>query len=458
MRLSYSEALQYVHNLLNYEAQQPPGYTPEVISLDRPRALLAALDNPQERYPVFHVTGTKGKGSVSALCYSALNAAGYKTGFYLSPHLQEFRERFRVSDHLIPEETFAAIVSDMKPHMEAIAGITYWEVITAIAFEYFAREAVDIAVVEVGLGGRLDATNVIKQPVVSVITSLSFDHMHLLGNTLPEIAYEKAGIIKPGMPVVSAPQRADALETLARIAAERGSPLTVIGENWKAESISTNLDAQHIRITYNNAVEDYQLPLLGPHQAINLAVARAALEKVRESGLKIPDKALREGFASVNWPGRFEIVARDPYIILDSAHNAESAQRLAETIQSIFPKERLTLVFGAFNDKDVAGMYAALLPLTDDLILIPARGPRAFSVDVLAEKAAEAGYTGRLHRATGVDSALDMVRLLRRPVTLATGSLSIVGAMRDVLGLPIMRAAYLSSLSDETTLLESAEG
>jgi dihydrofolate synthase / folylpolyglutamate synthase len=458
MHLSYSGALQYVHNLLNYEAQQPPGYTPEVISLDRPRALLAALDNPQEKYPIVHVTGTKGKGSVSALCYSALNAAGYRVGFYLSPHLQEFRERFRVSDQLIPEETFTAIVNDMQPHIDAIPGITYWEVITAIAFEYFARAGVDIAVVEVGLGGRLDATNVIKAPLVSVITSLSFDHMHLLGNTLPEIAYEKAGIIKPGTPVVSAPQRADALETLARIAAERGSPLTVIGQGWQAASISTDLDGQHIRIMHGDNAQDYHIPLLGPHQAINLAVARAALEHVRAAGIAISDQAMRDGFASVNWPGRFEIVTREPYLILDSAHNAESAERLAQTIQSVFPDERLTLLFGAFNDKDVAGMYAALLPLTDDLIVVPARGARAFPVETLAEKASQSGYTGRLHSAGSIEAGLDMARLLRKRVTLATGSLSIVGALRDALGLQIMRAAYLDHSPNQTTLLESAEG
>jgi dihydrofolate synthase/folylpolyglutamate synthase len=423
--------------------------------LDRPRALLAALADPQERYPIIHVTGTKGKGSVSALCFSALNAAGYKTGFYLSPHLQEFRERFRIGDQLILEATFAAIVTDMQPHIEAIPRLTYWEVITAIAYEYFAREHVDVAVVEVGLGGRLDATNVIKYPVVSVITSLSFDHMYLLGNTLPEIAYEKAGIIKPNAPVVSAPQRADALETLTRIAGERHAPLTLVGQEWDGEVLHTDLDGQQIRVTHAGKVEMYHTPLLGPHQAINLTVARAALEQVRMAGLEISDQALQAGFASVNWPGRFEIVSRAPYLILDSAHNAESAQRLAETIRVLFPDQRLTLLFGAFNDKDVAGMYAALLPLTDHLILIPARSPRAFSVEVLAEKATEAGYSGKLYRAASVDTALETLRQLQSPLTLATGSLSIVGALRDALGLPVMRAVYLDH---KPTLQKSAEG
>src|SRR5262245_55517458 len=221
MALPYDEALDYLYGLINYEVQRPDRYTPDVISLERPRALMAALGDPQEKYPVIHVTGTKGKGSVSAMCFSALQAAGLRVGLYSSPHLQDFRERFRISGEIIAPEALAALVERIRAAVEKIPGLTWFEVVTSIAFLYFAEAKVDVAVIEVGLGGRLDATNIVKAPLVSTITSLSFDHMQLLGHTLGEIAFEKAGIIKSGIPVVSAPQPDEAMSVLERIAAER---------------------------------------------------------------------------------------------------------------------------------------------------------------------------------------------------------------------------------------------
>src|SRR5258707_11516758 len=199
---------------------------------------MAALGDPQEKYPVIHVTGTKGKGSVSAMCASVLQAAGLRVGLYSPPHLQHFRERFRVNNQLIEPEIMASLVERVRPVAERIPGLTWFEVVTAIAFLYYAEAHVDVAVIEVGLGGRLDATNIVKAPLVSTITSLSFDHMQLLGHTLGEIAFEKAGIIKPGIPVVSAPQPNEALIVLERIAAERGSPLTVVGRDTAFETLS----------------------------------------------------------------------------------------------------------------------------------------------------------------------------------------------------------------------------
>jgi len=447
MALTYPQALEYLNSLINYEVRQPAAYTPALISLDRPRALLAALGDPQERYPTIHVAGTKGKGSTSAMCASILRAAGYKVGFYLSPHLQDFRERFRVDDALIPPETLAAVVE--KIHAHAVPDLTYWEAITALGFEYFAQEQVDIAVIEVGLGGRLDATNVLSKPRVSVITSLSYDHVALLGNSIAQIAGEKAGIIKPGVPVVCAPQPPEALEVITQVAAERGAALTVIGREWRYESGTTQPYRQPFRAGHAAApLVEYQTPLVGEHQSINATVALAALE---HSGFTIPAQARHDGLARVNWPGRFEIVNEAPYIILDSAHNGDSANRLADTLRALFPGKRITLIFGALADKDLAGMFRALLPLTARLVFVKARSPRAFDPETLRQRARALDYNGPITLATDTTSALAKVRAEIAPdgIIVATGSLTVVGELRDVLGLPVARAAYLDHLAAE---------
>ena len=226
--LTYEEALDYLYSFVDYSATRVEKYSAQAFDLGRMSALLELMGNPHTHYPCLHLAGTKGKGSVSALCASVLRAAGYRTGFYISPHLQDFCERIQINGELIPREAVAAIVDDLRPLAARVPKITHWELVTALGFEYFAREKVDVAVIEVGLGGRLDSTNVIT-PLVSVITSLSYDHTNLLGSTLAQIAGEKAGIIKPGVPLVSAPQEPEALEVLMRTAHERGAPLTLVG-------------------------------------------------------------------------------------------------------------------------------------------------------------------------------------------------------------------------------------
>jgi dihydrofolate synthase/folylpolyglutamate synthase len=442
--MDYSEALDYLYGLINYEVQRVERYTPSVISLDRPRALMALLGNPQETYPILHITGTKGKGSVSAQCASILKAAGLRVGLYSSPHLQDFRERFRVNDALIEPETLVAIVEQVKPFVEQVPGLTWFEVITAIAFLYFAQASVDVAVIEVGLGGRLDSTNIIAAPRVSVITSLSYDHQYLLGNTLAEIAFEKAGIIKPGFPVVSAPQHPEALEVIQRIAAERGSPLKVVGTDTHFESGQADSYGQDFRVEGRN----YWTPLIGEHQVINAATALAALNIVRHApDLPISETAIHMGLAAVNWPGRFELIRRADRapIVLDVAHNGESAERLAHTLRTVFPDRKITFIFGAFTDKDVAGMFHALLPLANQLVLMQALNPRAYQTDQLKELAVAAGYTGPMHTIPAAIEALAFSDTIAMPndVICVTGSVALVGEMRAVLNLPTAHAMYL---------------
>ncbi len=448
MTLNYPDALDYLYSLINYEVQRPERYAPDVISLERPRALLAALGNPQECYPCLHLTGTKGKGSVSAMCASVLRAAGLRVGLYSSPHLQDFRERIRLDDGLIAPELLASLVERVQPYVGRLAGLTWFEVVTALAFMAFAEESVDIAVIEVGLGGRLDATNILRAPLTTTVTSLSYDHTYLLGNTLSQIAFEKAGIFKAGVPAISAPQPPEAIAVLERVAAERGAPLTVVGRDLPFEVGASDEFGQSFRVLAGDLRGEYWTPLLGAHQALNGAVALATLEQVRRAGLPISAQALHTGLAQVNWAGRLEVVRRAPYLVLDAAHNAASAERLRDSLQRIFlssPERRLILIFGAFTDKDVAGMFSALLPLADELILMQPISPRAFSTDQLAELARQAGCSSTLHSCPSASEALERAEMLARPtdVICATGSLSVVGELRSVLGLAAGRAAYL---------------
>ncbi len=443
--LSYDEALDYIYSFVDFSAMRADKYSPQNFELARMVAFLAALGNPQDRYPVLHVAGTKGKGSVAAISVSALRAGGYRTGFYTSPHLLDFRERAQVDGQFIPRAAVAEIITALQPVVAQHPGLTTFEITTALAFEYFARAQVDVAVIEVGLGGRLDATNVVR-PRVAVISSLSYDHTYLLGNTLAEIAAEKGGIIKPGVPVVSAPQQPEALAVLERLAAERQAPLMVAGRDWLFRLLAHDLNGQEFEIwsaseqaqldglrAQGHLVqwrpEQLRLPLLGRHQVENAVVAYAALQASRNRGLPLAEDAIREGFRSVRWPGRFEIVSRRPYLVLDGAHNRDSAQKLATTLQDYFPGRPVTLIFGASSDKDVSGMLAELLgPGTaiTRVILTQAVHPRAQDPEELAEMVS--AYGQRPEVVSSVRHAVQLALAAAKPdeVILACGSLFVV--------------------------------
>ncbi|MBL8046364.1 MAG: bifunctional folylpolyglutamate synthase/dihydrofolate synthase [Anaerolineales bacterium] len=423
---TYQEALDWLYSFVDFSAQRKVKYSPETFDLSRMRALMALLGNPQDRYRTLHVAGSKGKGSVSAMCASGLMAAGYKTGLYTSPHLQDFRERIQLNGEYISEADLVAVVRRLQELAPQVPGITTFELNTALAFEYFARQAVDVGVIEVGLGGRLDATNVIT-PLVSVITLLGYEHMDLLGNTLALIAGEKAGIIKPGVPVVSAPQSPEALAVLERVAAERAAPLTVVGRDVSFQPRTHSLDGQTLVVNG----ETFSLPLLGAHQVENAAVAYAALQALR-AFLPISAEAVRAGLASVRWPGRFEILQSQPFVVADGAHNADSAQRLAAALADYFPGRRVHLIFGASADKDIAGMLAALLPRVASVICTQAVHPRALEPEQLAAQVAALSPTAHVECVPAVQPALARALTLAAPedVVLACGSLFIVAEVQ----------------------------
>jgi dihydrofolate synthase/folylpolyglutamate synthase len=375
---AYNLALDYLYSFVDYSLKHVSELAKADFNLDRMFALMESLGNPQAKYPIIHVAGTKGKGSTSALCASALTAAGYKVGLYTSPHLEDYCERIQIDGSPLTHERLAALVDAIRPAVALIPKLTTFEITTAIAFLAFAEANVDAAVIEVGLGGRLDATN-IATPRVSVITSLSMDHMAVLGDTLAKIAGEKAGIIKEGIPVVSSPQKAEALEVLERVAKEKNAPITIVGRDVKFEAQGASLDGQTFIIQNSDfIIQNYEIHLLGQHQITNAATAYAAL---KASGLSVSDDAIQTGFSQVKWPARFEVARREPPVIFDSAHNDDSFAKLRETLETFFPGRPVYLIFGASEDKNLAGMLREMKPKIRKLIVTRADHPRALEVE-----------------------------------------------------------------------------
>ena len=395
---SYDEALAYLNSFINYEKKPADQFSVEMMAVDRPLRLLAALGNPHQNYPSIHIAGTKGKGSTAAMCAAALRAAGYRVGLYTSPHLLELRERFRVltpadGDGRVSEADFVALVQAVQPPVAAQPGLTWYEIFTAMAFLHFAQESVDVAVVEVGLGGRLDATNALT-PLVSVISSISLDHMSLLGDTLVAIAGEKGGIIKPHIPVVIAPQVAEARARLIAIATAKGAPLQEVGVDWQGELQVEVGGGQWLKLTKSPAGAllqpgaELQLGLLGPHQGDNSLLALAALQIVQPVLPQLDGGALAAGLRDVVWPGRLQRLAGPagaPTIIADGAHNGDSAAKLLLALRTHFRYDRLFLIMSSGVDKDYEAMLRHFAPAVDQLILTAAPHPRAATPELLLE-------------------------------------------------------------------------
>ena len=420
---AYNKALDYLYSFVDYSLKHTSELVKAEFNLERMFELMAALGNPQDSYPIVHVAGTKGKGSVSVMAASALHAAGYRAGLYISPHLQDFCERIQVGGEPISHGELAALVEEIKPAVARLPFITTFELTTALGFLYFAHRGVDAAVVEVGLGGRLDATNILT-PLVSVITSLSYDHMAVLGNTLAAIAGEKAGIIKTGRPVVSSPQKDEALAVLEKVAAERHAPLTLVGREVTFETGEHSLDGQSLTIV-NRVI--LRIPLLGAHQVVNAATAYAAL---KASGLNVSDEAIQKGFAGVKWPCRFEVLRREPPVVIDSAHNRDSALRLRQALDDYFPGRSVVMIFCALEDKDISGMLVELAPRLEQVIATQADHPRAPSVEWIAGQVQQAGFP--VEAVTPVAAALERALELagERMLVLTAGSVAFAGEVR----------------------------
>jgi dihydrofolate synthase / folylpolyglutamate synthase len=413
------------------------------LGLDRMRAALALLGDPHRSAPVLHVAGTNGKGSTCAFAAASLAAAGLKVGLYTSPHLVHYCERIRVGGEPIAPERAAALLEEILSRVPwALAGgpggagdgdgLTFFELTTLLGFLAFARSAVDVMVVEVGLGGRLDATNVVA-PLACAIASLGLDHQQYLGETLEEIAAEKAGILKDGVPVVSAEQPAGALRVLAEAAARAFAPLAQAGVDYRFE----NRDDRPFLYEGPRwtVAPGGPLALAGRHQRGNAALACALLEAASARGLPVGPEQAAQGLTAARWPGRLEIAGERPLLLLDGAHNPHAAQALASALPELLRGAPLQLVFGSLGDKDAFAMLEALLPLCGGVHLCAPSSPRAASPGALAEFARSLAKATPARAHPSVAEALRAARQAAGPTgaVLCCGSLYLVGEVQILL-------------------------
>jgi dihydrofolate synthase/folylpolyglutamate synthase len=442
--LSYSEALKFLDERTNFERVRPStGVVP--YTLERMKALMSALGNPQDSLKCAHVAGSKGKGSTVEMIAASLGGCGHTVGVYMSPHVLDVRERIRIGNERISEEVFASLVCRVWRAAPAVIAEhgepTFFEILTAMAFCYFAMEAVDLAVIEVGLGGRLDATNVLK-PLVTVITAIQLEHTDILGDSLEKIATEKAGIMKPGVPCITVPQDPAAMGAIKSAAEALGVPLAVVGEtlnfSYRLES-SPDLGphARILLLTPTSAFEHLAVPLKGEHQAWNCGAALAAVDVLRRAGIEAPEVKVAAGLARTPNHGRFEVIQHRPRIIIDGAHNPESIEGLVRAVGLHLRVDSTIIVFGCAADKDYVGMLRKLARGADKVIFTRAAGnARAADPRELARKfESVSGHMAQT--AASVRDALDLARraATRDDLILVTGSFYVAGeAKRVVLG------------------------
>ena len=429
--ISYADALHRLLSLADYERMAGLSAPAPKHDLGRMRELAERLGRPQDSAPVLHVAGTKGKGSVAAMASSILCAAGLRVGLFTSPHLHTFRERVRIDGEPSTEAQFASALAEVWTHAEAMgpqgssARPTTFEALTAMAFGLFRTERVDAQVIEVGLGGRLDATNIVAARVAA-IASVSLDHTAILGDTVAQVAVEKAGIVKSPSPVVAGPQPPEALEVIERAAAAAGAPLVRIGREVTVEVRELDLSGQTVRIETAARAYDVWLPLLGAHQAENAAVAVAAVEAM---DLGVPPLAYAKGLAGVRWDGRFQLLRSAPYVVVDGAHNPFSMSRLCETVRDYLDPARTLVLFGCSADKDVDAMAAELAGTATSAMVCASRHPRAMSPERVASAFRRAGIEALdAPDSPDVGSALRAAQAQAGPadLVLVTGSLFVV--------------------------------
>ncbi|MGB9803628.1 bifunctional folylpolyglutamate synthase/dihydrofolate synthase [Desulfofundulus sp.] len=442
--VQYEEAMTYLQNLTRFGMN---------FGLGRIKELLRRMGDPQEKLKVVHIGGTNGKGSTTAMVASVLTAAGYRTGTFTSPHLHAYTERYQIDGVQISRERVAALIDRLKPHLDAMVAQgfehpTEFEVSTAMAFQYFYEEGVDFLILEVGLGGAIDSTNVVSRPLVTVITNVSMDHMDYLGRTIREIATVKAGIIKPGVPLVTA-CRGEALEVVARSCRNNGSPMVLVESSggsgfkgcipcravlWEAAGGGFEQGGQYLTVHgLRRTYRDLFIPLLGRHQVVNAAGAVAVVELLVEQGFSIPQEALYRGLAATCWPARLEVVMERPVVILDGAHNYDGARSLARALEDYFPGREVVLVIGMLGDKERSRVVAELAPRAREVVVTRPNSPRAGDWQRLAEEARK--YVPRVHTMESVPGAVEYALSLARPDELVciTGSLYMVAEAREVL-------------------------
>jgi len=426
--VDYQQAIDYILTFADYERLPRSAV---VFDLRRVEMLLERLGRPQHTARSVHIAGTKGKGSTAAMISSILTRAGLKTGLYTSPHIHSFTERIKVGEKPIAEAELARLTGMLKPEVAAVnrqgtfGQLTTFEILTALAFVYFRERGVDFQVLETGLGGRLDATNVTR-PEVCVLTSISLEHTEVLGDTLAQIATEKAGIIKPGSTVISSPQAPEAMAAIEKTCRRLGVRLIKMGEkvSWQRQAFSPGGQSFELKgLEHSYTLE---LPLLGEHQMENAAAAVAAVEALNQRGIQVSPESIISGIARVHWPGRLQVLRSQPYFIADGAHNVYSIKRLMEALSDYFEFEQLTLIAGLSADKDISGMVAEMVSLPGSVIATRSRHARAVDPARLAAEFARQGVsaTAAANIPSAIKTALNQAS--PRDIICATGSLFVV--------------------------------
>ena len=426
---AYANALHRLVSLADYERMAGREAPLQKLDLGRMRDLVQRLGSPQESAPVVHIAGTKGKGSVAAMVSSILRAAGLRAVTFTSPHLLTFRERIRLNGIPVSEEMFAAYLERVWGAVEAMAsGSAYgqpstFEALTAMAFDLAREESADVQVLEVGLGGRLDSTNVANGRV-AVITALSLDHTDILGEELSQIAWEKAGIIKSGADVVVSPQPPEAEAVILDICRKVGARPLRLGHEITWQAGRKALTGQEVSVTTPNNHYDIWPPLLGPHQRENAAAAIAAVEAL---DMHVTSEAVTQGIKDVQWPGRFQVINTAPYVVIDGAHNTHSMSRLRETVEEVLPNRKTILIFGCSSDKDLDGMVAQIAPIVDLAVLCQSRHPRSVTTSHLSKAFEGVGIAVAETSTVAEGFNVAMAKATQEDLVLATGSLFVVG-------------------------------
>lgn len=426
--MKYEEAMKYITEVGNFGSNY---------GLERTYKLLEHLGNPERDLKLIHIAGTNGKGSITSMITEILMGEGYKVGMYTSPFIEEFEERIQINRNNIPKESLAILMDEIKVAVDKVIEAGYnhpteFEIITVLMLLYFKKENIDFGVIEVGLGGTLDSTNVIK-PIIQVITSISFDHTNLLGNTLEKIAREKAGIIKKGIPTVIYPQQEEVLKVIKNKCFEMDSELYIANnENLKFENI-VNLDKPYQLLKYNNEI-DILLPLLGEHQIINLSVAMQAIEVLNNKNIiDISIANIVKSIKNVSWKGRLEVLSNNPYVVIDGAHNIQGIKTLSRNIKKYFKYENLYLILGILADKDVEEMIKIITPMAKKVYSVTPNSIRGELAESLKDEVSkfnknckafdkyEEAYLEALNDASEKD------------LILASGSLYMIGDMRKII-------------------------
>ncbi len=377
--MTYEEALAYLENYT---------WSKTRLGLGRTRELTAKLGDPQKKLRFVHVAGSNGKGSTCAMTASILQAAGYKTGLYTSPYIQTFCERIQIDGENIPEHRLAEVTEKLRDAAETMEDHPSWfEMVTAVAFQYYLEENCDIVVLEVGMGGEFDSTNVIDAPEVAVLTNIGLEHTEYLGNTIEEIAHTKSGIIKPGCRVVSYDNVPEVKAIISEVAKENDAPL-VFADPSEIKLISRDLDGQ----VFEWEGKTYRLPLHGEHQLKNASVVMEIVRELREQGWDIPDEEVRKGLAEVKWPARFQILSRDPLFILDGGHNPQCAEAMTESLDALLPGQKVDFLLGILADKDYTQMIDILGPYAASFHCIAPENERALGVEALADTIRARGF------------------------------------------------------------------